>query len=105
MKTKVLIAVAVVAAAAGCIGPSKGNGVAASDAGKPLRVAVYVGAGARNIGSYRWLEIASRTRGVDATPVDGAAVRAGALDAADVLVMPGGRAHQEADSLGPEGRE
>ena len=82
-----------------CVAPSGGT-----DA-KPLRVAVYVGAGARNIGSYRWLEIASRARGVAATPVDGAAVRAGALDAADVLVMPGGSSVEESKSLGAEGRE
>ena len=72
---------------------------------KPLRVAVFTGNGARNIGAFRWLEIATRAKNVVATPVDGESVRAGALDSADVLIMPGGRAHQEAISLGPEGRE
>ena len=100
MKTRVLIAVAVVAAAAGCMGPGAGNGVAASDAGKPLRVAVFVGGGARNIGAFRWLELTARAKNVVATPVDGEAVRAGALDAADVLVMPGGSSVTEAKSLG-----
>ena len=91
-------------AVSGCMSMECGAPSGRMDA-KPLRVAVYVGAGARNIGSYRWLEIASRTRGVDATPVDGAAVRAGALDAADVLVMPGGSSVEESKSLGAEGRE
>ncbi|MBR2941712.1 MAG: hypothetical protein IKC14_10445, partial [Kiritimatiellae bacterium] len=105
MKIKSLIAVAVVAAAAGCMGPGAGNGVAASDAEKPLRVAVFVGGGARNIGAFRWLEITARAKGVVATPVDGEAVRAGALDSADVLVMPGGSSVEEAKTLGPDGRE
>ena len=91
-------------AVSGCMSMECGAPSGGTDA-KPLRVAVYVGAGARNIGSYRWLEIASRTSGVDATPVDGAAVCAGALDAADVLVMPGGSSVEESKSLGAEGRE
>ena len=48
---------------------------------------------------------ASRAKGVVATPVDGEAVRAGALDSADVLVMPGGSSVDESKTLGPEGRE
>ena len=104
MKFSTMLLSLVVASTAftGCMGPNAGT---ASDAEKPLRVAVFVGGGARNIGAFRWLELTARTKNVVATPVDGEAVRAGALDAADVLVMPGGRAHQEADSLGPEGRE
>ena len=105
MKTRVLIAVAVFAAAAGCIGPGEGNGVAAPDAEKPLRVAVFVGGGARNIGVFRWLELTARAKNVVATPVDGDAVRGGALDSADVLVMPGGSSVDESKSLGPDGRE
>ena len=110
VKTKSLIAAAGLATLAGCVGTgakdeSASGATAAEKELAPLRVAVYVGDGARNIGAYRWLEIATTAGNVTATPVDGAAVRAGALDAADVLVMPGGRAHREADSLGPEGRE
>ena len=102
MKKLISVVAALTAAFTGCMGPNAGT---ASDAEKPLRVAVFVGGGARNIGAFRWLELTARAKNVVATPVDGEAVRAGALDAADVLVMPGGRAHQEADSLGPEGRE
>ena len=89
---------------AGCVGP--GSGQAAGSAGeKPLRVAVFVDKGARNIGSFRWLEITTRMKGAVSTPVDGEAVRAGALDAVDVLVMPGGSSVTEAKMLGKEGRE
>jgi hypothetical protein len=53
----------------------------------PLNIAVYVGAGARNVGVFRWLEIASRAKDAVLTPVDADAIRAGALDSADVLVI------------------
>ena len=103
---KSVIAAAVVAAFAGCIGPDTGSGVAAFDAeSAPLRVAVFVGEGARSTGAFSWIEIATMAENVVATPVDGEAVRRGALDAADVLVMPGGSAHVEANDLGAEGRE
>ncbi|MBO4287944.1 MAG: hypothetical protein J5985_07265 [Kiritimatiellae bacterium] len=91
-------------AVAGCVGTKPKNGIDTA-AEKPLRVAVFVDSGARNSGVFRWLEITARAKGVVATPIDGAAVRDGALDAADVLVMPGGSSVTEAKSLGPEGRE
>ena len=71
----------------------------------PLRIAVYVDKGARNLGVFHWLEITSRASNAVMTPVDGEAVRAGVLDSADVLVMPGGSSVQESKSLGAEGRE
>ena len=89
---------------AGCVGPGSGQS-AGSTGEKPLRVAVFVDKGARNCGVFRWLEITTRMKNAVATPVDGAAVRAGALDAADVLVMPGGSSVTEAKTLGAEGRE
>ncbi|MBO7684005.1 MAG: hypothetical protein J6T51_04695 [Kiritimatiellae bacterium] len=110
LKTKSLIAAAVLAALAGCVGTGAKNETAsgATVAGKnlaPLRVAVYVDKGARNIGVFRWLEIMARAKGVVATPIDSEAVRADALDNADVLVMPGGSSVLESKTLGAEGRE
>ena len=70
----------------------------------PLRIAVYVGDGARNVGAFRWLEITTRAKNCTSTPVDGEAVRNGALDDVDVLVMPGGSSTDEALSLKEEGR-
>ena len=105
MKTRSLIAVAALVALGGCVGPEAGRGVAPQADLAPLRVAVFTGEGARNIGAFRWIEIATMAENVVATPVDGAAVREGALDAADVLVMPGGSARIEAQDLGAEGRE
>ncbi len=105
-----LVAVAALAAFTGCVAPNAADAPNSTDvvgeaAGSPLRVAVFVDNGARNIGVYRWLEITARMTDAVATPVDGEAVRAGALDKADVLVMPGGSSVSEAKSLGPDGRE
>ena len=71
----------------------------------PLRVAVFVGKGTRGEGAFRWIEIASRMKNAVMTPVDGVAIQGGALDAADVLVMPGGWSGHEAQDLGEKGRE
>lgn len=71
---------------------------------KPLRIAVYVDKGARNMGVFRWIELTTLAGGAKTLPVDGAAIRSGALDAADVLVMPGGSSVDEAKSLGADGR-
>ena len=77
----------------------------AAEAEKPLRVAVFVGSGARNVGAFRWLQITTCAKDMASIPVDGAAVRNGALDGADVLVMPGGWSGDEAKTLEADGRE
>ena len=75
-----------------------------ADLAKPLRVAVYCGDGAFGGGAIRWIQMPLFMDNAVSIPVDGAAIRAGALDGADVLVMPGGAAHLQARELGPEGR-
>ncbi len=77
-----LVAVVAVVAFQGC--------TTAPEAEKPLRVAVFVGAGARNVGAFRWLQITTFAKDMESIPVDGASIRNGALDGVDVLVMPGG---------------
>ena len=100
MKKTIVVLIAAVSAFVGCLGPKAG-----ADTQKPLKVAVFVDNGARNIGSFRWLEITARAKNVIAVPVDGEAVRNGALDSVDVLVMPGGSSVAEAKTLGEKGRE
>ena len=97
---KMVIIAAIAAVASSCVGPK-----ADETAVKPLKIAVFVGDGARNSGAYRWLEIATTAEDVEATPVDGAAIRDGALDGKDVIIMPGGKASIEALDLGEVGRE
>ena len=79
-------------------------GVRASADDAPLRIAVYVGEGARSGGVLRWLELMACARGVESVPVDAAAVQAGALDGVDALVVPGGRSVLMAKVLGADGR-
>ena len=67
------------------------------------RVAVYVDDGARSMGVYQHLAIATYAKGVDGFPVDAEMIRAGALDGADVLVMPGGSSRRQLRALGREG--
>ena len=92
-----LVAVVAVVAFQGC--------TTAPEAEKPLRVAVFVGAGARNVGAFRWLQITTFAKDMESIPVDGASIRNGALDGVDVLVMPGGWSGGEAETLQAAGRE
>ena len=72
--------------------------------GANVRVAVYVGPGARGVGAFRWAQLVASAKGIDWAFVDGQSIRDGALRNADVIVMPGGKSHIEAESLGAEGR-
>ena len=75
-----------------------------SPATSPLRLAVYVGDGARGIGVFRWLELTALAEGVEAVPVDADAIRGGALEGMDALVVPGGSSVTMAKTLDEDGR-
>ena len=94
-----ILALVLAATLFGCKAPDAGRSP------KPVRAAVFVDGGARNIGAFRWLEITGMSPDMVSVPVDGAAIRAGALDNVDVLVMPGGNSVAESKSLGADGRE
>ena len=83
----------------GCCGLSSPS---ATD--RPLRLAVYVGDGARGIGTFRWLELTALAEGVETVPVDAGSIRGGALDDADTLIVPGGSSVTMAKTLGADGR-
>ncbi len=72
--------------------------------GAPVRVAVYVGPGARGVGMFRWMQLVDQSPELEATYVDAAAICAGALRKADLLVMPGGNSTVEAAQLGNVGQ-
>ena len=72
--------------------------------GAPVRAAVYVGPGARGVGAFRWMQLMDQAEGVEARFVDGEAIRNGALESADLLVMPGGKSRVEAAELGEKGQ-
>jgi len=77
---------------------------AAISNGAPVRAAVYVGPGARGVGAFRWMQLMDQAEGVEACFVDGEAIRNGALERADLLVMPGGKSNVEAAELGEKGQ-
>ena len=62
-----------------------------SDTSTPVRVAVYVGPGARSVGMFRWVQLVDQAPELKATFIDGASIRNGALRTVDTVVMPGGR--------------
>lgn len=72
--------------------------------GAPLRVAVYVGPGARGVGQFRWMQIMDQSPDVEARYVDGEAIRGGALRFVDLVVMPGGKSNIEERELGEAGQ-
>lgn len=74
-------------------------------AADPVRTAVFVGDGPRGRGCVEWLRLIAGSPELDLKLVDAKMVRQGALDDADVLVMPGGASVNEKKDLGPAGAE
>ena len=70
---------------------------------KPLKVGVYVDRGPGGIGAVEWVRLVDESPDMQLTLLDGPAVRKGALDGLDLLVMPGGSSKTEFDSLGTNG--
>ena len=92
----------VLAIACGCATvPEKAAPSAAAQ--PPLKVAVYADAGPSGIGAVEWFRLVEESPELELHLVDGAAVRAGALDGLDLLVMPGGNSKTEFTTLGTNG--
>ena len=77
----------------------------AACAAAPLKVGVYADQGPGGIGAVEWFRLVDESPEMELHLLDGAAVRAGALDGLDLLVMPGGNSMTEFDSLGTNGVE
>ena len=92
-----LVAVVAAVALQGC--------TTAPEAEKQLRVAVFVGPGARSVGMFRWIQLVDQAPELKAIFVDGSSIRNGALRNADAVVMPGGKSYVIADELGTEGAD
>ena len=92
----------VLAIACGCATvPEKAAPSAAAQ--PPLKVAVYADAGPSGIGAVEWFRLVEESPELELHLVDGAAIRAGALDGLDLLVMPGGNSKTEFTTLGTNG--
>ena len=87
--------------------PEGKNAVCASapQGAAPLKVGVYADKGPGGIGAVEWFRLVDESPEMELHLLDGAAVRAGALDGLDLLVMPGGNSMTEFDSLGTNGVE
>ena len=101
MKIESLFCV-VLAVVCGCATvPEKATPSAAAQ--PPLKVAVYADAGPSGIGAVEWFRLVEESPELELHLVDGAAVRAGALEGLDLLVMPGGSSKTEFTTLGTNG--
>ena len=87
--------------------PEGKNAVCASapQGAAPLKVGVYADKGPGGIGAVEWFRLVDESPEMELHLLDGAAVRAGALDGLDLLVMPGGSSVTEFQSLGTNGVE
>ena len=66
---------------------------------------MYADRGPGGIGAVEWFRLVDESPEMELHLLDGAAVRAGALDGLDLLVMPGGNSITEFQSLGTNGVE
>lgn len=71
----------------------------------PVRVGVYVGAGAQSNGVCHWQMLTTLSPDLEPTFVDEKTIVAGALQGLDVLVMPGGSSYTEFDTLKSNGAD
>ena len=115
MKTK-FIAIALAAVVWGCCtapcdkgacgaGACAGEAAVPAKVQNPLKVAVYADEGPSGIGAVEWFRLVHESPEMELHLVDGASVRAGALDGLDLLVMPGGNSKTEFTTLGTNGIE
>ena len=91
----------------GCATPTGdcGRNDAAAPCANPLKVAVYADNGPSGIGAIEWFRLVNESPEMELHLVDGKAIRAGALEGLDLLVMPGGNSKTEFTTLGTNGVE
>ena len=71
----------------------------------PLKVGVYADRGPSGIGAVEWFRLVDESPDMELHLLDGEAVRDGALDGLDLLIMPGGSSVTEYQTLGSNGVE
>ena len=100
MKKRVIVwFAAAITGFVGCVGVDNGGKSAA-----PVRAALFVDCGARSNGAYSWLRLTTLSKELQTFPVDAKMIREGALDRADLIIMPGGYSVTESKMLGENGR-
>ena len=102
---RIVIAVAAVqATVCGCMSVSEPNGISAK-VKNPVKVGIYVGAGARSNGVCHWETLTTLSPDLEPTFLDEKTIAAGGLDGLDVLAMPGGSSYEEFDTLKTTGAD
>lgn len=106
MKKIALVAAGVILAF-GVAFPGLSAAAGQAEAGKhaKVKVAVYIGPGAKGIGAVEWLRIVEESPEMELKLVTGKSIAEGALDGQDVLVMPGGNSIKQFHALGEKGAE
>ena len=87
----------------GCATSTDIQSATSPSASRPLKVAVYADKGPGGIGALEWFRLVRESPEMELHLVDGDAVRNGALNGLDLLVMPGGNSKTEFESLGSSG--
>ena len=87
--------------------PEGKNAVCASapQGAAPLKVGVYADKGPGGIGAVEWFRLVDESPEMELHLLDGAAVRTGALDGLELLIMQGGSSMDEFKTLGTNGVE
>jgi len=98
---KKVLAVVVLVAVAGCVS----SGRLAVSKSNPVKVGVYVGAGAQSNGVCYWQMLTTLSPDLEPTFLDEKLIAAGRLDGLDVLVMPGGSSYLEFETLAKAGAD
>ena len=101
---KLILGCAVAIILCGCATPCH-DAVTTATPVAPLKVAVYADNGPSGIGAVEWFRLVEESPELELHLVDGAAIRAGALEGLDLLVMPGGNSKTEFTTLGTNGVE
>ena len=102
---KQLIVLLLGAVLCGCATSPTGPCAPCAVSDPPLKVGVYADDGPGGIGAVEWFRLVQESPEMELHLLDGAAVRAGALDGLDLFVMPGGGSKREFASLGTNGVE
>ena len=71
----------------------------------PIRVAIYSHSSGKARAPHTLQKVLTAADGFDCRLVSPEAIRQGNLNQFDVLIMPGGSAHRQADMLGAQGRD
>lgn len=102
---KIVLFLFSVAVVCGCTTTKDAGRTSPGTVAAPLKVGVYADRGPSGIGAVEWFRLVDESPDMELHLLDGEAVRDGALDGLDLLIMPGGSSVTEYHTLGTDGVE